>query len=115
MGTIVELNNDDKGILWPESVAPFQVHLIEVSQKSKVRSEAEKIYKDLQKKNIEVLYDDREDASAGQKFADADLIGIPWRVVVSEKSLAGGGVEVKKRSEKESEIIKIEKLFAKFK
>ena len=106
MGTIVELCSDENGILWPESVAPFQVHLISLGK----NKEAEKIYKNLEKKNIEVLYDDREEASAGAKFADADLIGIPWRVVVSEKSLAGGGVEVKKRSEKESRVIKIEEL-----
>jgi len=110
MGTIVELNSDDKGIIWPESVAPFQVHLISLGK----NEEAEKIYKYLQKNNIEVLLDDREDTSAGAKFADSDLIGIPWRVVVSEKSLAGGGVEVKKRSEKESEIVKVKKLLSKF-
>ena len=78
-------------------------------------AEAEKIYKDLEKNNIEVLYDDREDTSAGAKFADADLIGIPWRIVVSEKSFASGGVEVKKRSKKEREIVKIEKLIEKIK
>jgi prolyl-tRNA synthetase len=111
MGTIVEVCHDEKGIIWPESVAPFKVHLISLGK----NDEAEKIYNDLQKNNIEVLFDDREDTSAGAKFADADLIGIPWRVVVSEKSLASGGVEVKKRSEKESEIVKIEKLMEKIK
>lgn len=115
MGTIVEIHNDDRGIIWPESVAPFKAHLIEVgSQKPEVKSEAEKIYKKLQEDNIETLYDDRE-ASAGEKFADADLIGIPWRIVVSEKSLAGVGVEVKKRAEKESEIVGIDKLLEKIK
>ena len=106
MGAIVELNNDKNGIIWPESVAPFQVHLISLGK----NREAEKIYKNLEKNNIEVLYDDREDASAGAKFADADLIGIPWRMVVSEKSLAGGGVEVKRRNKQKSEIVKFEKL-----
>lgn len=105
MGTIVELNSDDKGIIWPDSVAPFQVHLLSLGK----NDEAEKIYNDL-KNNIEVFYDDREDVSAGAKFADADLIGIPWRVVVSEKSLAGGGVDVKKRNEGGSEVVGIEKL-----
>ncbi len=117
MGTIVEVFHDEKGILWPEAVAPFKAHLISLGK----NSEAEKIYADLQKKNIEVLFDDR-DVSAGEKFADADLIGIPYRVVVSEKSLAGGGpasnasrsdtgwVEVKKRSEKEGKIVEILKL-----
>lgn len=111
MGTIVEVCNDDRGISWPESVAPFNVHLISLGK----NEEAEKIYNDLEKNNIEVLFDDREETSAGAKFADADLIGIPWRVVVSEKSLAGGGVEVKKRNEKESEIVKIEELIEKIK
>ena len=111
MGVIVELCNDSNGILWPESVAPFRVHLISLGK----NEEAEKIYNDFEKNNIEVLYDDREDTSAGGKFADMDLIGIPWRVVVSEKSLAGGGVEEKKRSKKESEIVEVEKLFEKIK
>lgn len=105
LATIVEKYHDDKGIVWPESVAPFSVHLISLRQDE----EAEKIYADLQAKGIEVLFDDR-DVSAGQKFADSDLIGIPWRVVVSQKSLTAGGVEVKKRSEDKSEIVKIEQL-----
>ena len=111
MGTIVELNNDENGIIWPQSVAPFQVHLLSLGK----NEEAQKIYADLEKNDIEVLFDDREDTNAGGKFADADLIGIPWRVVVSQKSLAGGGVEVKKRNEKESEIVKVEKLLEKIK
>ena len=111
MGTIVELNSDKNGIIWPESVAPFQVHLISLGK----NEEAQILYKDLQKNNIEVLFDDREDTSAGAKFADADLIGIPWRVVVSQKSLTNGGVEVKKRNENESEIVKAEKLLEKIK
>lgn len=115
LGTVVEAFHDDKGIIWPESVAPFKVHLILVkgqkSESQKVGDEAEKIYKELSDKNIEVLFDDRE-VSAGEKFADADLIGIPYRIVVSEKSLKAGGVEVKKRSEEKSEIIEVEKLFS---
>jgi prolyl-tRNA synthetase len=111
MGTVVELESDEKGIIWPQSVAPFQVHLISLGK----NEEAQKIYADLEKNNVEVLFDDRKDLSAGAKFADADLIGIPWRVVVSEKSLIGGGVEVKKRNKKESEIVEIEKLIEKIK
>lgn len=80
MGAIVEVSHDDKGIIWPESVAPFKVHLIEIN------SSAKDVYEELQKKGIEVLYDDREDITPGEKFADADLIGIPYRVVVSEKN-----------------------------
>lgn len=108
MGTIVEVYHDEKGIVWPESVAPFRAHLISLGK----NKEAEDIYDLLQKNNIEILFDNR-DATAGQKFADADLLGIPYRVVVSEKSLQAGGVEIKKRSEEESEIIKTENLLAK--
>ncbi len=106
MGAIVEVFHDEKGIIWPETVAPFQVHLLGLGK----NKEAEKIYDDLRKNNVEVLYDDRDDASAGEKFADADLIGIPQRVVVSEKSLAGGGVEVKKRKEKKTSIVSTDHL-----
>lgn len=103
MGTIVEVLSDEKGIIWPENVAPFKIHLLSLSE----NEEAEKIYAELSKKGIEVLFDDRE-VSAGEKFADSDLIGIPWRVVVSKKSLAAGGIEVKKRSESENKIYSID-------
>jgi len=92
MSTVVEIFHDEKGITWPKDVAPFQVHLI--SLKSDDR--ADRVYKTLQEKEIEVLYDDR-DISAGQKFADADLVGIPVRLVVSAK--AGEQIEWKKRGE----------------
>jgi prolyl-tRNA synthetase len=108
MGTITEIYHDEKGIIWPESVAPFQVHLLDLGQKE----EAEKIYQKLLSRNIEVLLDDRE-ISAGEKFADADLLGIPLRVVVSKKSLEKGGVEIKERRKEKTEIIKIEKLLDK--
>lgn len=105
MGTIVELFHDEKGIIWPENVAPYKVHLLSLGE----NEEAEKIYKQLTEKGIEVLFDDRE-ASAGEKFADSDLIGIPYRVVISKKSLAAGGLEIKKRSESESKIVSIDEL-----
>jgi prolyl-tRNA synthetase len=109
MGAVVELNNDEKGILWPEAVAPFTVHLLVLNQEVSIKNQANKIYNDLLKQGIEVLYDDR-DVSAGEKFADADLIGIPYRVVVSEKSLKAGGVEVKKRSEEKGILVDTKKL-----
>ena len=106
MGTIVEVHHDDRGIMWPESVAPYRVHLVYLpSDEKQVKKTAEKFYTTLLAKGVEVLYDDREEKSAGEKFADADLIGIPWRVVVSEKTLAKKGVEVRKRGETETEII----------
>ena len=110
MGTIVEVHHDEKGIIWPKEVVPFDIHLIPIENTKKVKKIAEKLYQDLQKSGIEVLYDDREDKSAGEKFAEADLIGIPIRTVVSERTLAQNCVEIKKRSEKKTKLIKITNL-----
>jgi prolyl-tRNA synthetase len=106
MATIVELFNDEKGILWPESSSPFGVHLIGLKG---AEEQAERLYEDLRESKIEVLYDDR-DASAGTKFADSDLIGIPHRVVISPKTVEKGMVEYKKRSESESKLVSVEEL-----
>jgi prolyl-tRNA synthetase len=98
MGTIVETLSDEKGIVWPESVAPYRVHLIELSNgNTEVREEAAELYRELTEEGIEVLWDDR-DARAGEKFADSDLLGIPLRVVVSEKTLTAGKFECVHRS-----------------
>lgn len=104
MATIVEKYNDEKGVIWPSSVAPFGVHLLSLNKDR----EAEQIYKQLIEKGVEVLYDDR-DVSVGEKFADADLIGISMRVVISEKSLKKGGVEVKMRDSDEAKVVNVEK------
>ena len=109
MGTIVEVMADEKGIVWTESVAPFKVHLLSLGKDEETKKKADELYAELEKNGIETLYDDR-DASAGEKFADADLIGIPWRIVVSEKSIAAGGVEVKNRTEKEPKIVSPEEV-----
>lgn len=101
MGTIVETLSDEKGIVWPKAVSPFQVHLIALSG---VKKEALKLYEDLKKANIEVLYDDR-DISAGEKFADSDLIGISNRIVISEKTLKVNKVELKKRNRGKEKLI----------
>lgn len=108
MGTIVEVLSDEHGIVWPESVAPFKVHLLSLGED--VKEAAEKLYKDLQDKNVEVLFDDRTGVTAGEKFADADLLGMPIRIVLSKRSLENGGVEVKKRKETESQIIGLEEI-----
>lgn len=106
MGTVVEVHRDERGIKWPASVAPFQIHLIELSKNSiKVKKAAEKWYERLLAKGVEVLYDDRDDKTPGEKFADADLIGIPWRMVVSEKTLGKKAVELKARSSQKSELL----------
>lgn len=116
MGTIVETFNDEKGIVWPESIAPYQVHLVGLDLfDENIKKQAEEIYNNLTKENIEVLFDDREDTAAGAKFADADLIGIPLRLVFSKRSLEKGGIELKYRNKSESEIITVDKIISKFK
>lgn len=111
MGVIVERFHDDKGIIWPESIAPFQVHLVGLDLKDEeIKNRVEQIYTKLTEKGVEVLYDDREDTSAGEKFKDADLIGIPHRVVVSKRT--GEKLEYKKRSEKDFQMITVEDLMA---
>ena len=111
MGTIVEVYNDQRGIIWPEAVAPFKIHFIEIkSSKSDVKKEAERIYKTLIDKGFDVLYDDRDDKSAGEKFADADLIGIPWRLIISQKTLEKKSIELKRRDQQKVKLIKISQL-----
>jgi len=105
MGTIVEISHDERGIIWPEAIAPYRVYLIGLNQEA----EADKLYEDLSRAGVEVLYNDT-DAGAGEKMADADLLGCPYRVIISPKSLAAGGAELKKRNEKESTIIKLDQL-----
>jgi prolyl-tRNA synthetase len=103
--TIIETHHDDKGIVWPPQVAPFEVHLLALPvNDDEVRARAETLEAELGKRGIEVLYDDR-DESAGVKFADADLIGIPLRVTVSKRNLKENAVELKRRSEKDSEMV----------
>lgn len=109
VGAIVETSHDDKGIIWPKSVAPFAVHLVSIVGKStdgKVMDEAKKLYDALTAAGVEVLWDDR-DVSAGAKFADADLLGMPLRVVVSEKTLAENEVEWKARTSDEATRVPI--------
>ncbi len=110
MGVIAEKYNDEQGLAWPESVAPFRAHLIALDSKDNTDAtrHAEAIYQDLQAKGIEVLYDDRADKTAGAKFADSDLIGIPYRIVVSAKTLAEGSIELKKRTSAETELVPLD-------
>lgn len=117
LGSIVEVNHDEAGISWPKAVAPFDAHLIAFTGRTdggKVREAADDLYGELNRGGVDVLYDDREDASAGEKFADADLIGIPVRIVVSEKTLAKKSAEVKERKEKKAEFVPINKVLAYF-
>ncbi len=107
VGVLAEVFNDEKGLIWPESVAPFQVHLVGLSER------AQNVYEKLQENGIDVLFDDR-DVSAGQKFSDADLIGIPTRIVVSDRQ-ENDQVEVKKRNENDSKNASIEEIVSSLK
>lgn len=113
MGAIVEIHHDDRGMIWPKPVAPYSVHLIEIRSEDlkgqeQTRNEAEKLYQELREKGVEVLWDDRGNKTAGEKFADADLIGIPVRVVISERTVSRDVLEVKPRSNDEVTLMKRE-------
>jgi prolyl-tRNA synthetase len=109
LACIAEEHHDEKGLVWPITVAPYSVHLVMLPGKKeaeRVSATCEKLYADLQSAGIEVLFDDRPE-SAGVKFNDADLIGIPLRITVSEKTVASDEIELKKRSENERRTIPI--------
>ncbi len=105
---IIESSHDEKGMIWPVSVAPYHVHLVNLGKDEKVVAEAEKLYEQLGK-DYEVLFDDRDD-SAGVKLNDADLIGLPVRVLVSNRTLEAESVELKIRTEKEAKVVKLKDL-----
>lgn len=108
MGILVEKYHDEKGIVWPKPVAPFMVHLISFED---TKEETQSWYNQLVEAGVEVMWDDR-DETAGIKFADADLIGIPFRLVVSKRSLEAGGAELKERTSTETQIVTMDKLLA---
>jgi len=98
MGAVVEVLSDEKGLVWPESVAPFAYHIVSLGKEGdEISKTADALYDDFKKKGIEVLYDDRE-LSAGQKFVESDLLGIPKRIVVGKDSAATGVFEVVDRA-----------------
>jgi prolyl-tRNA synthetase len=99
VGAIIEACHDENGIQWPEAVAPFKVAILNLKQgAADVDAACEKLYRELADKGVEVLYDDT-DQRAGAKFAAADLIGIPWQILVGPKGLGEGKVEIKRRSD----------------
>jgi prolyl-tRNA synthetase len=112
LGTLVEVSHDEKGIIWFPQVAPFDVHLIEIRAGEREGERAGEIYQKLTDAGVEVLYDDRE-ISAGEKFTDADLIGIPVRLVVSDKT--GDKIELKERSKPETLLLDIEEVIKRLK
>jgi prolyl-tRNA synthetase len=97
-------------MIWPESIAPFQIHLLSLGDDEGVLKEAGNVYEKLVKSGVEVLFDDRAGLSAGEKFAEADLIGIPYRAVVSLRSVKENGIELKKRNEEKGKIVNFEEL-----
>ena len=110
LAAAIEQNHDDKGIIWPLSIAPYQVYLCVLNaDKTEVSEAAEKILTELEKAGLEVLFDDR-DESAGVKFNDADLMGIPIRIVISPRNLKQDSAEVKKRDQPEAEIVPLNKV-----
>jgi len=111
MGAIVEVYNDDKGIIWPKTVSPFDVHLVHIED-PQTESWAKETYEKLTKAGIEVLWDDREDVTAGEKFADCDLIGIPVRLVISQK-VGKGEAEWKERDKKKIELFTLKEILRK--
>ena len=115
LSAIVERSHDDKGIIWPLSAAPYQVYLCPLSlDKPMVAPTAERIYQELQKEGIEVLFDDRDD-SPGIKFNDADLLGIPLRLTLSPRTLQSQSIEAKWRTEKEAQLLPLDNLAAQVK
>lgn len=115
MGTVVDLLSDEKGIVWPEEVAPFTVHLVGLNlDDAEIKDFADGIYSALVKCGVEVLFDDRVEARAGEKFSDSDLIGIPYRVVVSKKTKEEGKFEVVTRASGETRYLSEEELYADF-
>lgn len=113
MGTVVEVCHDDRGIIWPSEIAPFKAHLILLGNKDSWagnKKEADKLYGQLLQKGVDVLYDERENMGAGEKFTESDLIGCPVRLVVSDKTLKEQSVEFKRRNSEQAELVKIESL-----
>lgn len=109
IGTIVEINHDEKGIIWPKEISPFQAYLIGLDQKdNEVKDFTEEVYQSLKEQGISVLFDDRDEVSAGEKFANADLLGFPYRLVISKKT--GGKIEIKERNKKNIVLIEKRKL-----
>jgi prolyl-tRNA synthetase len=110
MAAVVEVHNDDRGIIWPERVAPYRLSLVALGKDKEVIDAADRLYDDLVNAGVEVLYDDRMQSSAGEKLADSDLIGIPHRIVLSAKTLAAGKYEYKNRSVQSAVMVNKEEL-----
>jgi prolyl-tRNA synthetase len=115
LAAVVEQKHDERGIIWPTTIAPYQVYLCALGMNDpEVAATAEKLYTELEAEGVEVLFDDRLE-SPGVKFNDADLLGIPIRVVVSSRTLKSKSAEVKRRAERESSLVSLEQVVSKVK
>jgi len=117
LATIAETHADSAGLVWPEAVAPFRAHIVALgsrdgAEERNIFSAAEKLYARLTRNKISALFDDRPDKSAGEKFADSDLVGIPTRVVISPKTMKKNSIEVKRRNQKEARIMTVKELIS---
>jgi len=110
MGTVVEVHHDEKGIVWPKDIAPFKFHLLQLDKQAKVRSLARKVYRELSSLKDEILFDDRENKSAAEKLVDSDLLGIPYKIIVSQRNLEKKAIEVKERRSGHSKFFKMSEL-----
>ena len=109
LASIVEANHDKDGIIWPHTVAPYQIHLMHIGKGDEVRQRAESLYTQLRTQGYEVLYDDRQE-SPGVKFKEADLLGMPLRITISQRTLETDSVEIKCRTEAERVLVKLDEL-----
>ncbi len=109
LASIVEANHDEDGIIWPPAVAPYQIHLMHIGKGDEVREQTETLYANLRAQGYEVLYDDRPE-SPGVKFKEADLLGMPVRFTISQRTLETNSVEVKRRTEQEKHLVRLEEL-----
>jgi len=111
LATVAEVHHDERGLAWPDALAPFAVHLLRLGSDAAVAAAADRLYGQLRGAGIAVLYDDRDDA-AGVKFNDADLLGLPWRVVISARSLKSDQAELKRRTSDEKHMVSLDEVCA---
>ena len=110
MGVIAEKLSDENGLVWPKNISPYDVHLVSLAHETEDVERVDSIYKKLKEQNIEVLYDDRKDAHAGEKFADSDLIGIPTRIILSSSNLEEDKAEIVDRKTGETTYVELSEL-----
>ena len=109
LASIVEANHDKDGIIWPPAVAPYQIHLMYIGKGDEVRQQAESLYTELCAQGYDVLYDDRQE-SPGVKFKEADLLGMPLRFTISQRTIESDSVEIKRRNEGKKRLVKLSEL-----